>query len=90
LKYVDLYLIHGPENLTKIPIEDVWAEFEKIQKDGGAKYATSMNFHCILVDQRYRSIGVSNFKVEHLERLRKSSSITPAVNQVCLCVCEGP
>ena len=33
-------------------------------------------------DKRIRAIGVSNFKVHHLEDLRQSSDIVPAVNQV--------
>lgn len=34
------------------------------------------------VDGRVRSIGVSNFEVEHLERLADETDITPALNQV--------
>jgi len=36
----------------------------------------------LLVDGRVRSIGVSNFEVEHLERLADETDIIPALNQV--------
>jgi 2,5-diketo-D-gluconate reductase A len=36
----------------------------------------------LLADGRVRSIGVSNFEIEHLERLAKETDITPALNQV--------
>jgi diketogulonate reductase-like aldo/keto reductase len=36
----------------------------------------------LLADGRARSIGVSNFEIEHLERLANETDITPALNQV--------
>jgi diketogulonate reductase-like aldo/keto reductase len=36
----------------------------------------------LLAEGRVRSIGVSNFEVEHLERLANETDITPALNQV--------
>ncbi|MDQ2728967.1 MAG: aldo/keto reductase [Actinomycetota bacterium] len=39
-------------------------------------------FEKILADGRARSIGVSNFTVDHLERLAAETDITPAVNQI--------
>jgi diketogulonate reductase-like aldo/keto reductase len=36
----------------------------------------------LLADGRVRSIGVSNFEIEHLERLSNETDITPALNQV--------
>ena len=36
----------------------------------------------LLADGRIRSIGVSNFEIEHLERLAAETDITPALNQV--------
>ena len=36
----------------------------------------------LLADGRVRSIGVSNFEVEHLERLAAETDITPALNQI--------
>lgn len=39
-------------------------------------------FEQLLGDGRVRSIGVSNFKIEHLERLADETDITPALNQV--------
>ncbi|MFJ2650001.1 aldo/keto reductase [Streptomyces sp. NPDC087420] len=39
-------------------------------------------FEKILADGRARSIGVSNFLPEHLERLAAETSVVPAVNQI--------
>lgn len=36
----------------------------------------------LLADGRIRAIGVSNFMVEHLDRLMDSATVTPAVNQI--------
>jgi diketogulonate reductase-like aldo/keto reductase len=36
----------------------------------------------LLADGRVRSIGVSNFMVEHLNRLMDTASVTPALNQI--------
>jgi 2,5-diketo-D-gluconate reductase A len=39
-------------------------------------------FEKLQADGRVRSIGVSNFEIEHLERLADETDIVPAVNQV--------
>jgi diketogulonate reductase-like aldo/keto reductase len=39
-------------------------------------------FEKILAEGRTRSIGVSNFNVDHLERLAAETDVTPVVNQV--------
>lgn len=36
----------------------------------------------LLADGKVRAIGVSNFEIEHLERLASETDITPALNQV--------
>ncbi|MCW3016427.1 MAG: oxidoreductase of aldo/keto reductase family subgroup 1 [Solirubrobacterales bacterium] len=64
--YVDLFLIHWP-----LPtLYD--GDFESTWK-------TLEEFHR---DGRARSIGVSNFQVDHLERLAAASDVVPAVNQI--------
>lgn len=39
-------------------------------------------FEELLNDGRVRSIGVSNFEVEHLERLASETDVTPVLNQI--------
>lgn len=39
-------------------------------------------FEKLYVDKKVRAIGVCNFEVEHLEKLDKHSTVTPAVNQI--------
>lgn len=39
-------------------------------------------FEKLYADKKVRAIGVCNFEVEHLEKLDKHSTVTPAVNQI--------
>jgi 2,5-diketo-D-gluconate reductase A len=64
--YVDLFLIHWP-----LPT--------LYDGDFVSTWKTLAEFRR---DGRARSIGVSNFQVEHLERLAAESDVVPAVNQV--------
>jgi 2,5-diketo-D-gluconate reductase A len=64
--YVDLFLIHWP--LPTLYDGDFVSTWNVLEE--------------FAADGRARSIGVSNFQVEHLERLAKESNIVPAVNQI--------
>jgi 2,5-diketo-D-gluconate reductase A len=64
--YVDLFLIHWPLPMLY---------------DGD--YASTWNtLERFKAEGRARSIGVSNFEVEHLERLAAECDVVPAVNQI--------
>ena len=66
LDYVDLFLIHFPEQPKREnSLTQWWEGMEEVKRAGLA-----------------RSIGVSNFKVEDLEVILKTAKIVPAVNQV--------
>jgi 2,5-diketo-D-gluconate reductase A len=64
--YVDLFLIHWP-----LPT--------RYDGDFVSTWKTLEKFHS---DGRVHSIGVSNFQVEHLERLAAETDTVPAVNQI--------
>ncbi len=64
--YVDLFLIHWP--LPTLYDGDYVSTWKALEE-----------FHR---DGRARSIGVSNFQVEHLERLAAETGTVPAVNQI--------
>jgi 2,5-diketo-D-gluconate reductase A len=64
--YVDLFLIHWP-----LPT--------LYRGDFVSTWKTLEEFHA---DGRARSIGVSNFQVEHLRRLAADAEVVPAVNQI--------
>jgi 2,5-diketo-D-gluconate reductase A len=64
--YVDLFLIHWP--LPTLYSGDFASTWQAMEE-----------FHR---DGRARSIGVSNFQVEHLRRLAEASDVVPAVNQI--------
>jgi 2,5-diketo-D-gluconate reductase A len=64
--YVDLFLIHWP--LPTLYDGDFVSTWKTLEE-----------FHR---DGRARSIGVSNFQVEHLQRLAAEADVAPAVNQI--------
>jgi 2,5-diketo-D-gluconate reductase A len=64
--YVDLFLIHWP--LPTLYDGDFVSTWKTLEE-----------FHS---DGRARSIGVSNFQIEHLEQLAADTDTVPAVNQI--------
>ena len=64
--YVDLFLIHWP--LPTLYDGDFVSTWKTMEEFKG--------------DGRARSIGVSNFQIEHLERLAAETDTVPAVNQI--------
>ena len=64
--YVDLFLIHWP--LPTLYDGDYVSTWETLEQWAA--------------EGRARSIGVSNFEVEHLERLAAECDVVPAVNQI--------
>jgi 2,5-diketo-D-gluconate reductase A len=64
--YVDLFLIHWP-------LPTLY---------GGDFVSTWKTLEEFRADGRARSIGVSNFQVEHLQRLASATDQAPAVNQI--------
>jgi len=64
--YIDLFLIHWP--LPTLYDGDFVSTWKTLEE-----------FHR---DGRARSIGVSNFEVDHLERLAGECEVVPAVNQI--------
>jgi 2,5-diketo-D-gluconate reductase A len=66
LDYVDLFLIHWP-------LPTLY---------GGDFVSTWKTLEEFYRDGQARSIGVSNFQIEHLERLAAETDLVPAVNQI--------
>ena len=64
--YVDLFLIHWP--LPTLYDGDYVSTWKALEQ--------------FKAEGRARSIGVSNFEVEHLERLADECDVVPAVNQI--------
>jgi 2,5-diketo-D-gluconate reductase A len=64
--YIDLFLIHWP--LPTLYDGDFIKTWKVLES--------------FKADGRAKSIGVSNFQVNHLERLAAESEVTPAVNQI--------
>jgi 2,5-diketo-D-gluconate reductase A len=64
--HVDLFLIHWP--LPRLHSGDFVSTWKALEE--------------LHRDGRARSIGVSNFQVDHLERLADESDVVPAVNQI--------
>jgi diketogulonate reductase-like aldo/keto reductase len=71
MDYVDLYLIHAPWP---------WSDMGEDYSEGNAEAWRAMEE--IYESGRARAIGVSNFEVSDLEKLRVASTIKPSVNQI--------
>uniref|UniRef100_A0A8R1HJ50 Aldo_ket_red domain-containing protein n=1 Tax=Caenorhabditis japonica TaxID=281687 RepID=A0A8R1HJ50_CAEJA len=70
--YIDLMLIHWPGSTLKS--ED---PKNKTLREESWKVMSEMK-----EEGKLKAIGVSNFEICHLEELKKTSSVVPAVNQV--------
>ena len=75
LDYLDLYLIHWP-NPIDLREGDRW-----IQANAEAWRAMEELYEA----GRIRAIGISNFRVHHMEALLKTAKVVPHVNQIRLC-----
>lgn len=71
--YIDLYLIHAPKpwNVAGDGMDYMPQNIESWQA-----------FEKLYEEGKIRAIGVSNFKVEHLESLMKHTKIVPHANQI--------
>ncbi|XP_057692912.1 1,5-anhydro-D-fructose reductase isoform X2 [Corythoichthys intestinalis] len=82
LDYLDLYLIHEPTGLKKMdeehsPRKDGHFETSDMDYEG-----VWMEMEGLQASGKVRSIGVSNFNTEQLEKLLSFCKVPPAVNQV--------
>lgn len=73
--YIDLYLIHAPWP---------WSEWRTNPDYSQGNIAAWKAMEELYRAKKIRSIGVSNFEIEHLERLFKGIEILPHVNQIPL------
>ncbi|MFZ9197179.1 MAG: aldo/keto reductase [Bacilli bacterium] len=73
--YIDLYLIHAPWP---------WSEWRTNPDYAAGNIAAWKAMEELYREKKIRSIGVSNFEIEHLERLFKGIHILPHVNQIPL------
>ncbi|XP_021347407.1 alcohol dehydrogenase [NADP(+)] A-like [Mizuhopecten yessoensis] len=85
LPCVDLYLVHGPMAYKKpddpddvFPIKDGRLDLE----DGIDIEGVWREMEKLVDEGKTKSIGVSNFNVAHMERIRKIARIMPVTNQV--------
>uniref|UniRef100_A0A0A9YKG6 Aldo-keto reductase family 1 member B10 n=1 Tax=Lygus hesperus TaxID=30085 RepID=A0A0A9YKG6_LYGHE len=82
LEYLDLYLIHWP-----MAFKDGW-ELNLLGDDGRVPYSTAeftdtwKAMESLVNEGKIRSIGVSNFNKEQIERILEVAEIKPATNQV--------
>lgn len=71
--YIDLYLIHAPKP---------WGVSGDGMEYMNQNIASWKAFEKLYEEGKIRSIGVSNFKVEHLVSLLNNTKIVPHVNQI--------
>ena len=86
LEYIDLYLLHAPvgfqyiDDMTAFPMNE-----EGILYDMGTNHAEIWRAMEEQVDKGLtKSIGLSNFSCEQVERIMKIARIQPANHQVML------
>ncbi|KAI1299359.1 1,5-anhydro-D-fructose reductase [Halotydeus destructor] len=84
LSYVDLYLVHWP-----MAFKDDDDEMYPLSSDGSVSFRTDITFtdtwrgmENILKLGLAKSIGVSNFNEDQINRLLEKATIKPAVNQI--------
>ena len=68
--YLDMYLIHWPASMK------LYSDWRAINAD------TWRGMESLYEDGIVRNIGVCNFKIHHLEELKKSANIMPVIDQV--------
>ena len=68
--YLDVYLIHWPASMK---LYDNWSEINA---------ETWRGMEQLYKDGIVKNIGVCNFKIHHLEELKKTAEIMPFINQV--------
>ncbi|EEU34824.1 uncharacterized protein NECHADRAFT_55099 [Fusarium vanettenii 77-13-4] len=84
LDYLDLYLVHWP--IAFRPGDDFMPKRaendQEIDIYDGCSLTDTWNAFIKLPRTKVRSIGVSNFTIDHLEAIIKDTGIVPAVNQI--------
>lgn len=85
LDYLDLYLVHQPVGVQYVSDTDIWP------KDGSGRVLIDPNSSLEAIwkameeqvdNGRARSIGISNFSRNQIERIMKVARIQPANQQV--------
>ncbi|KAF8313249.1 Aldo/keto reductase [Clavulina sp. PMI_390] len=85
MEYLDLYLIHLPVALLprRGPPKLDLVNPKPIDPDRTVTIAeTWLAMQKLLSTGKVKNVGVSNFTVEHIEQLIRTTGITPAVNEV--------
>jgi len=91
LDYLDLYLVHFPVSFAQSSRhvgEDLFPLTGQNQPDGdvviddGVSIVDTWKAVTKLPKTKARSIGVSNFTIQHLETIIKATGVVPAANQI--------
>jgi aldehyde reductase len=91
LEYVDLYLIHWPGSTSSTTTTSTSTSTSTTTKQKDMPNSTIVQLRSetwramedALLQRKVKSIGVSNFTIQHLETLKKTARLwPPAVNQI--------
>ncbi|XP_030646001.1 aldo-keto reductase family 1 member B7 [Chanos chanos] len=82
LDYIDLYLIHFPVGFQKVGDELFPMKDGKLLTNEIDYVDVWKGMEALKASGKVKSIGVSNFNVQQLERLLSVAKVPPAVNQV--------
>ena len=70
MDYIDIYLVHWPASMK------LYSDWADINAD------TWRGMEQLYKDGFVRAIGVCNFKIHHLQELKKTADIMPMINQI--------
>ncbi|KAK5994423.1 D/L-glyceraldehyde reductase [Cladobotryum mycophilum] len=82
LTYLDLYLIHWPVAFAAGEALYPGASTGEVQLDKGVTLSQTWKALTELPKSKVRSVGVSNFSIEHIETIIKDTGVVPAMNQI--------
>lgn len=84
LDYLDLYLIHWPVSFKPgkelMPTDP--SDSNDVAIDNSVTLAETWKAMTALPKTKARSVGVSNFSIDHLEAIIKATGVVPAANQI--------
>lgn len=82
LDYVDLYLIHWPAGFKESGSDECFVEDGKIVGSDVDYVDTWKAMEKVYEKGLAKSIGISNFNKEQIERILKNSTVVPQTNQI--------
>ncbi|KAH6889295.1 NADP-dependent oxidoreductase domain-containing protein [Thelonectria olida] len=86
LEYLDLYLIHWPVAFKYTDLQELFPRRaenkDEVELNRNVSIVDTWKAVTQLPKTKTRSVGVSNFSIDHLKAIIEATGVTPAVNQI--------